>query len=303
MRVVVTGHNGFVGQAVCRRLIARGHEIPDSNTYVYVGEQFVEWLQAVKPDAVIHLAKPKSDGIGTMAKEPFTFAAGVIGLDLQVIRACAVTKPQPKLVCLGSVCAYPEKPPTRPVTERSLWSGYPEAVNAPYGIAKRTQLMLLQAARQETGLNGIHLVMANVYGPGDRSSHVIPATIRKMRDPGVQKIVVWGLPTVTRAFLYVEDAAEGIIRAMERYDSPEPLNLAPRDQTSMDRLCTDLRHLTDFRGEISYDMTKPTGQKQRWYDITRLSAALDWQPSTSLWDGLRATVEWMKETEKEESAK
>ena len=293
MRVLVTGYRGFVGQAVCRRLVQHNHT-------VLFGPRIVSswWyeLAIAAPDAVIHLAKPRSDGIGTMAQHPFSFATGVLDLDLQVIRACALAKPQPKLVCLGSVCAYPERAPTRPVREESLWSGYPEAVNAPYGIAKRTQLMLLQAARQETGLNGIHLVMANVYGPGDRTGHVVPATIRKML-AGTEKISVWGSPTVSRSFLYVEDAAEGIVRAMEGYDSPAPLNLAPRDQTTMDRLCADLRHLTGFRGEIVYDHTKPTGQKRRWYDISRMYAALDWQPTTTIWDGLRETVEWMKQEE------
>ena len=298
MRVLVTGYRGFVGQAVCRRLVQHNH------TVLFGPRIMSSWwyeLAIAAPDAVIHLAKPRSDGIGTMAKEPFTFAAGVLDLDLQVIRACAFAKPQPKLVCLGSVCAYPDwVGESSPAAETELWEGYPEAVNAPYGIAKRTQLMLLQAARQETGLNGIHLVMANVYGPGDRSGHVIPATIRKMRAAGTGPIVVWGSPDVSRSFLYVEDAAEGIVRALEDYDSPKPLNLAPPQEFTMNDLCHHfLRPLLNFTGDIGYDPTKPTGSTRRWYDLTGLRQALNWTPPTRLDVGLKATVEWMKETETE----
>lgn len=298
MNVLVTGAAGFLGRHVTRRLEARGH--------VWRGvrvEKLADILSVYDADAVLHLAKPASDGIGTMAATPYTFAARCLALDQQVIAACAAARPQPKLVCLGSVCAYPESAPI-PTPETALWDGYPEAVNAPYGIAKRTQLMLLQAARRETGLNGIHLILANVYGPGDRSGHVVPATIRKVRaavmDPTAE-VRVWGVPHATRSFLYVADAAEGIVRALEGYDRPEPLNLAPEQDVSMIdlvQLVADLLQFVDA-DRVSFDPTRPVGQRRRKYDLTALRAALGWRPTWGLYEGLRETVAWLQAEEPE----
>ena len=291
LRVLVTGAHGFIGQAVCRKLLQSGYDVTDGGADLLFNLE--SRIFSIKPDAVIHLAKPRSDGIRTMAERPYGFADEVLQLDRTVIRLCALAHPKPKPICMGSACAYPEKAPI-PTPESALWNGYPEKVNAPYGIAKRTQLMLLQAARVQHGLNGLHLILSNVYGPGDRTEHVIPATIRKMA-ANPDELTVWGRPDVTRSFLYVEDAAEGIVLALERYNAPEPLNLAPLEETSMVELVNSLSYIMDWHGTVKYDRTKPTGQRRRKYNTREAQEHLRWTARTGLEDGLTATVRWMTE--------
>jgi GDP-L-fucose synthase len=242
---------------------------------------------------VAHLAYPGSRyGIETSVKTPFTLASDLVQMDLNMIQAC-VGLGVAKLLGMGSACSYPERT-VLPTVEQDLWHGYPEPVNAAYGLAKRTQLMLLQAARQEHGLNGVHLITANMYGPGDTSGHVIPSLITRMRvaqRDGVP-LVVWGDPAVTRSFLYVEDAAEGVCRALADYDSGEPLNLVSPVEVSMGVLVARLANRLGFTGAITWDATKPTGHRRRRFSTTALHAALGWVPSTTLSDGLGATVAW-----------
>ncbi len=293
-RVLITGSTGFLGAAVCARLrqdpqvelLASGVDLRDVETARLA-------LRTFTPDAVIHLAYPGGDGIGDALARPATLAADLLRMDLNIIQATAEAR-IPKLVCIGSVCSYPEHT-ILPTDEAQLWAGYPEPVNASYGVVKRTQLMLLQAYRQETGLHGIHLILPNLYGPGDRSGHVIPALITRMRlavRDGQQDVVIWGGPEVTRSFLYIADAAEGIVRALERYDQPEPLNLVSGEEVSMRRLADHLARRLGYRGEFHYDTTKPTGHIRRWFSQQQMQAALDWLPQTSFATGLDATVAW-----------
>lgn len=301
-RVLVLGGTGFLGRHVLTALDRR----PAATSYGVwgVGRVDVDLLdgedltvcldQEVRPDgAVIHLAYPGSRfGIATSQQTPFDLAADLVQMDLNVIRASAALGVS-KLLCVGSVCAYPEST-TLPTDESQLWNGYPEPVNAAYGLAKRTQLMLLQAARQQYGLHGIHLILANLYGPGDRSGHVIPSLITKIRRAKMDggPVVVWGRPEVTRSFLYVEDAAEGIVRALEGYDAPEPLNLTSREEIPMRELVTHLAYLLGYDGPVVYDGDQPTGHRRRLFDTTRLQQALGWIPATPFYTGLATTVAW-----------
>ncbi len=293
----MTGGGGFLGKHVCQALLARGAEVDapgrklvdfqdSEETYSY----FDDRLQL--DSFVVHLAYPGSKlGIETSIRSPFSLVSALQQMDLNIIRA-SVAFSVKKLLCMGSVCAYPEFTDL-PTDESQLWKGYPEPVNAAYGLAKRAQLSLLQAARQEHDLNGIHLIASNMYGPGDLSGHVIPSLINRMKlaKRDGSKFVVWGEPEITRSFLYVEDAAEGVVRALERYDSGDPVNLVSGAETSMGQLTDVLRSLLDFDGEVEYDRTKPTGHRRRWFSTTRLRAALDWVPSTPLYEGLQRILE------------
>jgi GDP-L-fucose synthase len=203
-----------------------------------------------------------------------------------------------KLTCVGTVCAYP-KHTAVPFREDDLWNGYPEETNAPYGLAKKMLLVQLQAYRQEYGFPGIYLLPVNLYGPHDRSdpetSHVIPALIRKCceaREAGDSAIVCWGDGSATREFLYVEDAAEGIVLATERYDEPEPVNLGSGVDISIRELASAIAHETGFTGEILWDTTQPNGQPRRRLDTSRARERFGFVARTSFAEGLRRTVAW-----------
>jgi len=203
-----------------------------------------------------------------------------------------------KFVQVGTICAYPNHTPV-PFNESDLWNGYPEVTNAPYGIAKKSLLVMCQAYRQQYGLNAIYLLPVNLYGPRDnfdlRTSHVIPALVRKCieaRDKGEQSISAWGTGNVSREFLYVEDCAEGLVSAMERYDSPEPMNLGSGREITIRDLTQLVARLARFEGEIIWDSSKPDGQPRRCLDVGRAFNAIGFRARTPLEEGVRKTVEW-----------
>jgi len=203
-----------------------------------------------------------------------------------------------KFVQVGTICAYPNHTPV-PFNESDLWNGYPEVTNAPYGVAKKALLVMCQSYRQQYGLNSIYLLPVNLYGPRDnfdlRTSHVIPALIRKCveaRDRGDASITAWGTGNVSREFLYVEDCAEGLVSAMERYDSPEPMNLGSGREITIRDLTVLVAQPARFEGEIVWDSTKPDGQPRRCLDVSRAFNAIGFRARTALEDGLRKTVEW-----------
>jgi GDP-L-fucose synthase len=206
-----------------------------------------------------------------------------------------------KFVCAGTICAYPKFAPV-PFREDHLWDGYPEETNAPYGLAKKMLLVMLQGYRQQYGMNGIYLLPVNLYGPRDnfdpRSSHVIPALIRRcleaVRD-GVPEIVVWGTGRATREFLYVEDAARAVVLATEQYDSPEPVNIGAGFEISIRELVEQVAELTGFRGRIVWDHGKPDGQPRRMLDTSRAREAFSFTATTPFEEGLRRTIDWYRE--------
>ena len=249
-----------------------------------------------KPAVVLHLAA-EVGGIGANRDNPgrFFFANLAMGLHLiEGARRFGIKK----FVQVGTICAYPNHTPV-PFNESDLWDGYPEVTNAPYGLAKKSLLVMCQSYRQQYGLNAIYLLPVNLYGPRDnfdlRTSHVIPALVRKCieaRDKGEPSITAWGTGNVSREFLYVEDGAEGLVSAMERYDSPEPMNLGSGREITIRDLTVLVAQLARFEGEIVWDATKPDGQPRRCLDVSRAFNAIGFRARTALEDGVRKTVEW-----------
>jgi GDP-L-fucose synthase len=245
---------------------------------------------------VLHLAA-EVGGIGANRDNPgrFFFANMAMGLHLvEGARRFGIKK----FVQVGTICAYPNHTPV-PFNESDLWNGYPEVTNAPYGVAKKALLVMCQSYRQQYGLNAIYLLPVNLYGPRDnfdlRTSHVIPALVRKCveaRDKGEQSITAWGTGNVSREFLYVEDCAEGLVAAMERYDSAEPMNLGSGREITIRDLTQLVARLARFEGEIHWDASKPDGQPRRCLDVGRAFNVLGFRARTALEDGLRKTVEW-----------
>jgi GDP-L-fucose synthase len=210
----------------------------------------------------------------------------------------------PKFVCVGTICAYPKFTPV-PFKEDDLWNGYPEETNAPYGLAKKMLLVQLQSYRQEFGFNGIYLLPVNLYGPRDnfnlQSSHVIPAVIRKVVEAkrrGDKQIVAWGPGHVSREFLYVEDAAEGILLAAERYDRPDPVNLGSGSEVTVRNLVHLICEMAGFRGEVVWDSSQPDGQPRRCLDVTRAESEFSFKAKINLREGLARTIAWFEESSK-----
>lgn len=302
-RVVVTGGAGFLGSYVVEKLRERGCReifVPRSKDYdLREKEAIIRMYEDFKPDVVIHLAAVVG-GIGANRKNPgkFFYDNAIMGIQLiEYARRYGVEK----FVCVGTVCAYPKYTPV-PFKEDDLWNGYPEETNAPYGLAKKMLLVQLQAYRHQYGFKGIYLLPANLYGPRDNfdpeTSHVIPALIKKCVDAkrkGERKIVVWGTGEPSREFLYVEDAAEGILLAAERYDGPEPVNLGTGEEIKIRDLVKLIMELTGFEGEVEWDRSKPDGQPRRCLDTTRAKQAFGFVARIDLREGLKRTIEYYEE--------
>ena len=302
-RVLVTGGAGFFGSFVVEGLRRRGATdvvVPRSRDYDLVDRAAVRRLFAeTRPDVVFHLAA-RVGGIGANRENPglFLFDNAMMGLHvIEESRLAGVGK----LVVAGTICAYPKYAPV-PFREDDLWNGYPEETNAPYGVAKKLLLVQAQAYRAQYGLHAVMLFPVNMYGPRDnfdlRTSHVIPAMIRKFdaaRAQGAAEVTLWGDGTPTREFIYVEDAAEGMILAGERYDDPAPVNLGSGDEISIRELAVRVAGATGFTGSIVWDPSQPNGQPRRRLDVTRAREQFGFAAKTSLADGLARTVTWYRE--------
>jgi len=302
-KILVTGGAGFLGLYVVRILREKKAVdicIPRSKDCdLRIRENCTRVVK--EADIVFHLAA-KVGGIGlNMEKSGELFFDNLI-MGIQLLEEARKAKVQ-KFITLGTICSYPKFTPV-PFSEDSIWEGYPEETNAPYGLAKKMLLVQSQAYGQQYGFNSIVLFPTNLYGPGDNfdssSSHVIPALIRKIQEAktrGLDHIVVWGDGSPTRDFLYVEDAAQGIVIAAERYNKSDPVNLGTGREVSIKELVNTLCELTSFKGQIRWDTSKPGGQPRRCVSIERAKKELGWEPRVSLDEGLRRTIEWY-ETEK-----
>ncbi len=301
-RVVVTGGAGFLGRAVVALLRDRGVAdvfIPRRSVYDLTHESDVKRLfDDARPDLVLHLAA-EVGGIGANQANPGRYFYANMAMALHLIEE-ARRRGIRKFVQVGTICAYPKYTPV-PFHEEDLWEGYPEETNAPYGIAKKAALVMLDAYRRQYGLASSYLLPVNLYGPWDnfdlQSSHVIPALIRKCLDAaegGRTEITCWGTGSASREFLYVDDAAEGVVRAAERLDEPTPVNLGTGSEVVIRDLVAMVAAACGFTGSIRWDASKPDGQPRRCVDATRAKSMLGWKAETELQVGLRRTVEWYR---------
>jgi nucleoside-diphosphate-sugar epimerase len=298
---MVTGGAGFLGRPLCDALEARGASVfvPRHADYDLTDQRDVaRAFDAAAPDTVIHLAA-EVGGIGANRDNPGRFFYANMAMGLHLIEE-ARRRGVGKFVQAGTVCAYPKLTPV-PFSEEHLWDGFPEATNAPYGVAKKALLVMLQAYRDQYGLNGIYLLPVNLYGPGDnfdpRSSHVIPALIRRCEEArlaGAESITCWGTGRASREFLYVEDCAEAIVRATERFDGPEPVNVGSGQEITIRELTERIAALTGFAGDLLWDERQPDGQPRRRLDTSRARDWFEFEASTPLEDGLRRTIDWFR---------
>ena len=302
-RVVVTGGAGFLGSFVVKKLRGRGAAdvfVPTIEEYDLRDLRVIRrMLSDVEPHVVIQLAA-RVGGIEANRAHPAEFFYDNLMMSVPLLHESWRSGVE-KFVAIGTVCAYPKFTPV-PFKEEDLWNGYPEETNAPYGLAKKMLLVQSQAYRQQYGFNSIFLLPVNLYGPGDNfdleSSHVIPALIRKCLEAkrvGDSQIVVWGDGSPTREFLYVEDAAEGILLAAERYDSSEPVNLGSAFEISIKELVELIAKLTGFEGKILWDTTKPNGQPRRKLDVSRARERFGFASHTHFDEGLQKTIRWYQE--------
>ena len=304
-RVVVTGGAGFLGSFVVDKLRARGCQtiiVPRSAEYdLRDRDAIVRLYETARPDLVLHLAAVVG-GIGANQENPgrFFYDNAIMGIQLiEIARQMGVQK----FVATGTICAYPKFTPI-PFREDDLWNGYPEETNAPYGLAKKMMLTQLQAYRAQYGFRGIFLLPVNLYGPRDNfdlhTSHVIPALIRKCAEAkaaGRSEIVLWGDGTPTREFLYVEDAAEGLLLAAERYDGALPINLGTGEEIAIANLAAVIADEVGFEGKIIWDTSKPNGQPRRCLDVTRAKELFGFEAAHDLRQGLSKTVAWFIEND------
>ena len=310
-RVLVTGGAGFLGRHVVEQLEAAGCRqvvTPRLADYDLTRDTDVARLFASHPvDVVLHLAA-EVGGIGFNLANPGSIFYRNVMLNTLVMEH-AHRAGVGKFVAVGSVCAYPEHARV-PFREDELWDGYPEPTNGPYGLSKKMMLVQGQAYRAQYGFDAIHLLMMNLYGPGDHfdaeRSHVVPALIRRLLDAkaaGAEEIVVWGDGRATREFLYVEDAARGILLAAERYDDPRPVNLGAGFEVSIRELATLIAELTGFRGRLVFDASKPSGQQRRSADVSRAREGFGFEATVSLREGLTRTIDWYVRTAHAEAAR
>jgi GDP-L-fucose synthase len=300
--VAVPGGSGFLGSHVVERLEAEGASVfvPRSREYDLTNEERVRAMYAdSRPEIVIHLAA-RVGGIGANQKAPGSFFYDNLMMGALLIEHARRSNVG-KFVCVGTVCSYP-KFATVPFREDDLWSGYPEETNAPYGIAKKALLVQLQAYGQEFGTRGIYLIPVNLYGPRDdfdlETSHVIPALIRKCVEAverGADEIEVWGSGVPTREFLFVEDAADGIVAGAERYDGIQPVNLGTGREISIRDLAGLIAKLTGFEGRFGWNTTRPDGQPRRALDVSRARDEFGWTAKVTLEEGLQTTIAWYLE--------
>jgi len=299
----VTGGAGFLGSLVVRKMRERGARevfVPRSSDYDLTQADAIRDLyDDARPDVVIHLAAVVG-GIGANRERPGEFFYKNLMMGVQLVEEARVRGVE-KFVAIGTICAYPKFAPV-PFREADLWDGYPEETNAPYGLAKKMLLVQCQAYREQYGFNGIFLLPVNLYGPGDNfdpgSSHVIPALIKKCvdaREAGEDHITAWGTGNVSREFIYVEDAAEGILLASEHYDKPEPVNIGTGSEITIRDLAGLIARLTGFTGRIEWDSSKPDGQPRRCLDTSRAAEEFGFQAQMPFEEGLRKTIEWYEQ--------
>jgi GDP-L-fucose synthase len=301
-RLVVTGGSGFLGRHVVEELQSRGVSLivaPRKKDYDLVERSACRrLLEDARPDTVIHLAA-RVGGIGANQEHPGSFFFENLMMGVQLVEECRLAGIR-KVVTVGTICSYPKLTPV-PFREEDLWNGYPEETNAPYGLAKKMLLVQGQAYRQQYGLNVIHLLPVNLYGPGDNfdpaSSHVIPALIKKCQDAidsGIPYIEVWGTGKASREFLYVEDAARGICMAAESYAGAEPVNLGAGFEIRIRDLVEKIARLMGFSGAVRWDPNKPDGQPRRSLDTSRAEKLFAFRARVGFEEGLQRTIEWYR---------
>lgn len=293
-KVVVTGGHGFLGRRLVGKLVELGSNVSIPRRFLQEEEPTLRYFESICPDICFHLAASVG-GIGANLEFPAMFFIDNMRMGLNVIDSCLKAGVK-KLVTVGTTCSYPKHAPI-PFREEYLWTGYPEETNAPYGIAKLALLTMCQAYRAQYGFNVVYLVPANLYGPGDnfdpKTSHVIPALIRRFFEARASgKVTLWGTGAATRSFLYVDDCADGLILAAEKYNGPEPVNLGAGDEISILDLAYKIAGLCGYSGGIYFDREMPDGQPRRRLDTSKAKEIFGFKASTSFDDGLKKTVEW-----------
>jgi GDP-L-fucose synthase len=311
-RIIITGGAGFLGRHVVERLKARG--VPEKNIFIPRRRDFDltnlpdcqrlyrDAFPGAKADVVLHLAA-EVGGIGANRANPGRYFYANMAMALHLIeqaRVDGLVERGGKFVQVGTICAYPKFTPV-PFKEDDVWNGYPEETNAPYGVAKKAAWQMLDAYRLQYGMKSAYLLPVNLYGPWDNfdlfSSHVIPALVRKCLEAkarGDSKMVCWGTGSASREFLYVDDCAEGIVRAAESIDAPTPINLGNGREITIKALVELVARLCEFKGEIEWDHTKPDGQPRRCLDTSRAKKMMDFEAKMSFEQGLKNTIEWYK---------
>lgn len=301
-KVLVTGGSGFLGTNLIRKLKSEGYYVlaPQSKWDLRKQDIAKKVIAGFLPDFVVHAAGSVG-GIGANQKNPGRFMYENLAMGMNMIEATRIEAPKAKFVMLGTVCAYP-KHTQIPFREEDLWNGYPEETNAPYGIAKKSLMKLVETYHEQYGFNGVNLVPVNMYGPHDhfelQNSHVIPAIILKFHmamtndDPNV---TLWGTGQVSREFLYVEDCCDAIVRAIEANPGPEPINIGTGKEITIKELTETIAGLMGFDGNLLWDTTKPNGQPRRCLDTSRSKERLGFEAKTTLRDGLKETIAWFRE--------